>query len=120
MRGITNDDIYNQAGIFLGTNLGLEGAIDNSAIESITRVTAPSGPGVRDEALIRFRESKDRDLVMGRAARLAPFVDAEGRPTAGLRIEVPTHPGWHLLPPLPLWPDAAHPTRPGHAPACEV
>ena len=89
--GDNADALWNAAGIFLGTNLGLKGRIDRKSIEKITRADIPSGPGVRDEALIVFVDSKARDLVMGSAAMLAPFSDNEGKPTAGMRIEVPTH-----------------------------
>ena len=85
------DELWSAAGIFMGTNLGLKGKIDRSSIEKITRAEIPSGPGVRDEALIVFVDNKARDLVMGSAAMLAPFTDTDGKPTAGMRIEVPTH-----------------------------
>ena len=91
MVGNTPEEIFNAAGIFLGTNLGLEGVIDKSVIDDISRAAEPSGPGARDEVLVRFRDSASRDRVMGCAAKLAPFIDAEGKPTAGLRIEVPLH-----------------------------
>ena len=89
VRGNSRDDIWNAAGIFLGTNLGLEGRLDKSSIESISRVDIPSGPGVTDEALVLFKDVPTRDLVMGSASKLAPFMDDSGRATAGMRIEVP-------------------------------
>ena len=87
--GNSKEELWSAAGIFLGTNLGMTGKIDKDSIEAITRVTIPSGPGVRDEALVVFADSRTRDMVMGAAAKLAPFTDTEGRPTAGMRIEVP-------------------------------
>ena len=89
IRGKTEDELWHSAGIFLGTTLGLEGKIDGKAIQSVKRVTIPSGPGVTDEALVVFAEVVTRDQVMGSAARLAPFMDQSGRATAGMRMEVP-------------------------------
>ena len=89
--GGNSDDLWHSAGIFLGTNLGLKGKLDKDSIKSISRVDVPSGPGVREEALVVFVSNGVRDLVMGSAAKLGPFVDSEGKPTAGMRIEVPAH-----------------------------
>lgn len=87
--GTTRDELWHAVGIFLGTNLGLEGKLSNSSVECITRVEIPSGPGVKLEVLVRFKDAGLRDLVMGSASKLAPFMDSEGRATAGMRIEVP-------------------------------
>ena len=89
--GLTSDGYWEAAGVFLGRNLGLEGKIDRSKIQSIDRVKIPSGPTVRDEVLIVFTDAEARDLVIGAAAKLAPFVDSQGRSTAGIRMEVPGH-----------------------------
>ena len=89
VKGVTKDEIWTAAGLFLGTNLGLEGKLDQNSIESITRVDLPSGPGVTNEALVLFRDVPTRDLVMGSASKLAPYMDGEGRATAGMRLEVP-------------------------------
>ena len=45
--------------------------------------------GGRSEVLVRFKDTVTRDLVMGAAAKLANFMDTEGRATAGMRMEVP-------------------------------
>ena len=89
--GNNNDELWEAAGIFLGTNLGLQGKLDKSNIEAISRVTLPSGPGVRLEALVLFTDKDVRDMVLGSAAKLAAYINAEGKPTAGMRIEVPRH-----------------------------
>ena len=41
------------------------------------------------EAVVVFRDPSTRDTVIGSSARLASHVDAAGRPTAGIRLEVP-------------------------------
>ena len=89
VEGATRDQIWAEAGIFMGTRLGLEGKIDKTSIESITRVEIPSGPGVCREVLVSFRDNASRDLVMGAASKLGPYIDSEGKATAGMRMEVP-------------------------------
>ena len=89
IQGQTRDELWHSAGLFLGNNLGLEGRIDKNSVESITRVEIPSGPGVSQEALVRFSDVALRDIVMGAASKLAPFLDQNGRATAGMRMEVP-------------------------------
>lgn len=89
IRGSSKDELWQSTGIFLGSNLGLEGKLDRTSIEEVSRVSLPSGPGVRDEVLVRFKDAVLRDTVMSSASKLAPFVDAEGRATAGMRLEVP-------------------------------
>ena len=60
-------------------------------IEKISRPDTPSGtgPGVRNEVLVVFKHVETRDSVLGASTKLAAYIDANGRPTAGLRIEVP-------------------------------
>ena len=89
--GRNTDELWTNTGLFLGTKLGMKGKLDQTSIDSVSRVTVPSGPGVVDEALVVFVDNRVRDLVMGAAALLAPCVTADGKPTAGLRIEVPAH-----------------------------
>ena len=62
IKGVNKDQLWDAAGIFLGSNLGMTGKLDQKSIESITRVTIPSGPGVRDEALVVFVDNQAQDL----------------------------------------------------------
>ena len=89
VRGTSKDDLWNSAASFMINNLGLIDKLDNDSMEEVTRVTIPSGPGVSDEALVRFRTVAARDLVLGSASKLSTFMDRDGRATAGMRIEVP-------------------------------
>ena len=86
---ISGPDLWNATGNFLVSNLGMNGQIDNDSVEDIAKVQLPSGPGVSDEVLVRFRSAALRDLVMGAASKLATFIDRDGRATAGMRMEVP-------------------------------
>ena len=87
---VRGPDLWKSTGTSLVSNLGLEGKIDNDSVEDVSRVQLPSGPGVTDEVLVRFRTANLRDLVMGSASRLGTFIDRDGRATAGMRMEVPT------------------------------
>ena len=87
--GTDPQDLWNSVGNFLRVNLGLEAQLRDSMVEAISRVTIPSGPGVVNEALVVFSDSNVRDMVLGAAAKLGPFRDSLGKPTAGMRMEVP-------------------------------
>ena len=59
-------------------------------IETITVVDTRNSPGnVRDEVIVKFFDKKKRDDVFACANNLADAVDLEGRPTAGIRLEIP-------------------------------
>ena len=49
------------------------------------------GSRVVDEIIVRFKTIEARDMVMSHAYNLAPFVDDGGKPTAGVRMEIPAH-----------------------------
>ena len=59
-------------------------------LESVQSAKIRSGPRVKDEVLVKFREVEVRDKVLGAAAKLAPFMDDNGMATAGMRLEVPS------------------------------
>ena len=42
------------------------------------------------EVLVTFYDKKKRDLVMTHSPSLANMVDREGKPTAGIRLEIPS------------------------------
>ena len=88
IQGNNVQDLWRNVGIFISNNLGLADIREN-AIESVSRPPIPSGPAAKDEVLVIFKETETRDSVMGAASRLAGFVDPNGRPTAGLRMEIP-------------------------------
>ena len=86
---INTDDPWRSTMNFLIQNLGLAGTITEDLIETVGPARVPSGPGVRDEVLLVLLEARTRDLIIGASAKLANFKDSDGRPTAGIRIEVP-------------------------------
>ena len=86
----TGEELRRSVHLFLTQNLSLGTGVQMDMVEKVERVATPSGPGVRDEALVLFRDTATRDTVMGAAAKLAPFIDLQGRSTAGMRMEVPS------------------------------
>ena len=86
--GVHQPDLWAAARSFISDKLASPDLARDS-IEMVARVHIPSGPGVQLEALITFREPGTRDQVIGCAAKLANCVDGNGKPTAGMRIEVP-------------------------------
>ena len=83
--------VWQSTDLFLRHKLDLGDRVKESMIEHIHRPDIPSGPGVVEEAVVLFRAVETRDMVMGASSKLAPYVDNSGRPTAGLRLEVPSH-----------------------------
>ena len=79
-------------------------SLTDQDVEEVTRVT-PRAPrarkqhdgrtggkdGVHDEINVRCKSAPIRDLIMSHAVNLATAIDAEGKPTAGVRIDVPQH-----------------------------
>ena len=89
INGITTQDMRASAKSFLRDTLGLRDLAD-SCIEDVSRPRLPSGLMTKSEVLIRFNDASARDTVMGASSRLAGHFDGAGKPTAGLRIEVPS------------------------------
>ena len=59
-------------------------------IEEIYRVNEKVQPDrIKDEVVVNFFDKRKRDIVFSNAPGLASAIDAEGRPTAGLRLEIP-------------------------------
>ena len=87
--GVTREQLWKGAGEFMSVNLGLGLRIGEEMIESIQRPEVPSGPATKDEVIVLFKNMSVRDSVMGASAKLAAFIDDTGRPTAGIRLEVP-------------------------------
>ena len=91
IRGSAGPQVWQSTEEFLKHRLDLGERVTENMIQHIHRPDLPSGPGVVDEAVVLFRAVESRDMVMGASAKLAPYIDSNGRPTAGLRLEVPPH-----------------------------
>ena len=66
-----------------------EDAFEATAIQEIIRVRTSPHNAIYKEALITFGEIYDRDFFYGKARNLSEYRDSDGRPTAGLRLDVP-------------------------------
>ena len=87
----SEEDLWGGVGDFLHTTLGIrEDHMGQDDIESITRVVGQPLPGgVSDEVVVMFFDKKKRDDVFANAPNLANLVDGDGRPLAGIRLEIP-------------------------------
>lgn len=88
--GVSKNELWAATGDFLKKKLELQHTLRDDMVEAVSRVEIPSGPGAIDEVCVLFAEAQYRDLVTGAASKLSTFVDPDGKPTAGIRIEVPT------------------------------
>ena len=86
--GTTGEELWKSTGDFLHVLLGLKN-IGESDIEKLARPQFPSSFTTKHEALIVFRTVEVRDSVVGQSSRLSSRIDDQGKPTAGIRIEVP-------------------------------
>ena len=68
------------------------GSVGMSDVEEIRRVpTSGRFSGIKDEVLITFGSVSVRDLVASHARNLGQWIDNNGKPTAGIRLEIPDH-----------------------------
>ena len=85
--------MWDAAGNFVYRTLGVpEDELPQSCVETVRRLTSPrrSGP-VRDEVLVVFTTSASRDLVARHSPNLSNKRNQEGKPTAGVRMQIPDH-----------------------------
>ena len=86
------NSLWNGVGEFIHTTLGnSEEEICQEDIEAIVAVLyARVAVGmVNSEATVTFFCQRKRDTVMSKVSYLSSYVDEAGRPTAGVRLEVP-------------------------------
>ena len=88
IKGKTEDEIWLAVGNFIHDTLRVpDHEMDQNKIETVRRIR--SGQRIQDEALVVFVNLESRDLVTSYAHNLAECVDTNGRPTAGLRMDIP-------------------------------
>ena len=89
--GITEQDMWGNVGEFLHDVLKVpESELGQEDIELVNRVRNDAlQDRVRDEVCIRFVDKRKRDVVFSYANSLADKFDSDGRPTAGIRLEIP-------------------------------
>ena len=86
--GNLQDQIWQATAAFLSVNLRLS-EVKMDDVHSVTRPLSASGPGVNNEVVVTFKEAHVRDQVMGASAALGTYMDANGRATAGICMQVP-------------------------------
>ena len=89
--GVSDREMWEAVGDFLHDTLLINTEdLCQEDVESVARVMDGVGSGiVKDEVIVRFKEVSKRDLTVGYAVNLSGRVDSSGRPTAGIRLEVP-------------------------------
>ena len=91
IRANNDVDLWGEVGEFLHGRLRIpESDMCQDDIEAVCRVDSPDLPGrVNDEVIVRFFDKRKRDDVFASATHLATAVDGDGKPTAGIRLEIP-------------------------------
>ena len=87
----SGEELRTNVAAFLANALGIAG-ITNFKAYRPAEENAPgyNGP-VYSEVIVEFAELNARDGVAGRGTRLGGYVDAERKPTCGMRMEIPKH-----------------------------
>ena len=88
--GDSDNDLWGGVGEFLHDTLAISDSdVGQEDIERIDRAGESRKQPGRNEVIVTFFDKFKRDLVVSSSPALASKVDGEGRPTAGIRIEVP-------------------------------
>ena len=75
---------------FVGSKLKIPtGVLTRSDIGFVRRVKTGRKSKIQDEVVVQFTTVEARDTVQSYTRNLAEFVDKDGRPLAGIRMEVP-------------------------------
>ena len=87
--GALDDNLGGGVGEFLHDTLAINGSdIGQEDIERIDRASESRKKPGRNEVIVTFFDKQKRDLVVSSSPALASRIEAEGRPTAGIRLEV--------------------------------
>ena len=90
--GETELEIKEEVLAFLTSALGFPlSRLDGLAGVGIRRTNQLRNSPIYDEVSVSFPDTYLRDEIMSRGSRLSGFVDDSGRPTAGMRMEIPPH-----------------------------
>ena len=65
--------------------------VKDEEIEQVRRVRLRRGGQNQNEILVLFSDIETRDRTVSYARNLAPFIDQKGKPTAGVRFDIPDH-----------------------------
>ena len=90
--GDNEEDMWVAVGDFLHDTLRVSThELCQEDVERVDRIESGglSTSNVKDEVLVRFKDAKKRDIVVVSSVNLAGMVDETGKPTAGIRLEIP-------------------------------
>ena len=87
--GICEDELWGGMGAFLHETLAISGDhLGQEDIERIDRATDGRDHVERKEVIVKFFDKQKRDLVVASSPALCTCFDKDGKPTAGIRLEV--------------------------------
>lgn len=89
--GDSKDELWEAVGNFIHKTLKIDvGDVTQSDIESIARAEASNQPNrIKDEVIITMYDRRARDIIVTSSPNLANCVDQDGKPNAGIRLEIP-------------------------------
>ena len=94
IEGETEQEIWQNLQDFLRSKLRIPTTdLSESDVVSVRRVRLGRGREPRGEVIVVFVDVETRDRVCSYARNLAPYVDGNNKPTAGVRMDVPAHLG---------------------------
>ena len=90
--GSSEEEMWEGVGEFIHDVLMVSTrGVGQDDIESIRRPQGPAPPGTGDrkEVIVTFYDKWKRDTVVASSPNLSEMIDQAGRPTAGVRLEIP-------------------------------
>ena len=94
VNGSSDDEILGSAIRFLRDKMRVD-IIDlqDDQIFRVRRSKQPRNSRVKWEVIVTFEDRYARDIVAAHGKNLTDFIDSQGLPTAGTRIDYPSHLG---------------------------
>ena len=90
--GESEDEMRASLRAFIKNKLGMpDDDVRGEEIEQIRRVRLRRERQNMNEALVLFSDVETRDRVSSYARNLSQFIDIAGKPTAGIRFDIPDH-----------------------------
>ena len=86
------NSLWKGVGEFIHFALGIsEDDVCQDDIESVVPIPDPRRPigNINSEALVTFYCQRKRDTILAQVSNLSTYVDSAGKPTAGVRLEIP-------------------------------
>ena len=94
VKGDTDEQIMDAGYDFMITKLRVDPEdCPRGSIERIRRSKPPRRSNITWEVIVVFKEKETRDTIMTHGKNLAPYKNAQGMPTAGIRFDYPSHLG---------------------------